>query len=186
MLDCNLWHEVSKASLLVKQWIVLADWNQFGAIVNTYCGSPVEVEVKDSDLLWGLTQGSRWVPTENKRSDPVLFEFIQGLVSGRSEQPDLASEIFHSTENLGQSDLDAKLGQLALARAKFPLREGPCRYSLSISHHTRMQVNREANLWERRLHPEAVKLECEKAPSACSLATPAVHRRCGCGPARSS
>ena len=78
------------------------------------------------------------------------FEFIKGLV-------DLS-------EKLGQSDLAQKLDQLALARARFPLREGPCRYSLSISHHTRMQVNREANLRERRLHPEAVKLECERVP----------------------
>ena len=78
------------------------------------------------------------------------FEFIKGLV-------DLS-------EKLGQSDLAQKLDQLALARARFPLREGPCRYSLSISHHTRAQVNREANLREWRLHPEAMKLECERVP----------------------
>jgi hypothetical protein len=112
MLDANLWNEVAKASLLVKQWVVLADWNQFGAIGNTYCGSPVEVEVEDSDLLWGLTQGCRWVPTENKRSDPVLFEFIQGLVNGISEQTGMSSEIFHSglvNGISGQPDLASEL-----------------------------------------------------------------------------
>jgi hypothetical protein len=122
--------------MLVKQWIVLGDWHQFGAIANTYCGCPVEVQVQDSDLLYGLTQGCRWTPTENQRSDPVLFDFIKRVVA---------------SQDLGE--------MLEAARAQFPLREGPCRYSLCISHATRMRVNREANRQERLEHPEAIKIQ---------------------------
>jgi hypothetical protein len=136
MLEAGLWNEVAKASMLVKQWIVLGDWHQFGAIANTYCGCVVEVQVKDSDLLYGLTQGCRWTPTENQRSDPVLFDFIKRVVA---------------SQDLGE--------MLEAARAQFPLREGPCKYSLCISHATRMRVNREVNRQERLTHPEAIKIQ---------------------------
>ena len=121
---------MAKASLVIPQWVVVADWNQFGAVADTWAGSPVVCEVDRSDLLWDLTQGVRWTPTENMRSDPILFEFIERVLSEDGVE-------------------------VAAARAQFPLRSGPCRYSLAISHSTRMRVNREENLREKP--PEAIK-----------------------------
>ena len=79
-----------------------------------------------------MAQGHRWTPTENRRSDPVLFEFIQNLAS---------------QGEMGDS--------LTLARAQFSTPLGPCRYSLSISHAVRMAVNRAEN--QRTKPPEAIK-----------------------------
>ena len=133
MINSSLWNEIAKAAMLVKQWVVLGDFNQFGAIADTFCGSPVTRSVEDSYLLWDLCKGTRLRMTQNMRSDPQLFEFVLGVVGN----PDLP-------------------GLLAAARAQFPLRPGPCRYSLAISHATRVLVNRRANLAETTQHSEAV------------------------------
>ncbi|WP_353213255.1 AAA family ATPase [Rhodovarius sp.] len=129
MIDCRLWNEIAKASLAVGQWILIADWNQFEPIQDTWCGGPIGAKAQHSQLLRALSQGHRWTPTVNQRSDPVLFDFIQQVVQD-------------------QAGLDE-------ARAQFPLRPGPCRYSLSISHRTRMRVNRQAN--EAAKPPDAVR-----------------------------
>ncbi len=51
MIDTRLWNAAAKASLVVPQWILVADWNQFQAVADTWCGTPVEREVKSSDLI---------------------------------------------------------------------------------------------------------------------------------------
>ena len=48
---------------------------------------------------------------------------------------------------------------LVQVRQQFPLQNRPARYSLSISHCTRMRVNRLANERERKEHPEAILLK---------------------------
>ena len=62
--------------------------------------------------------------TENKRSDPELFEFVRSVRGG---------------------DLETSL---ARARELFP-RGGPSKYTLCLSHATRMQENRRINLREK-------------------------------------
>ena len=71
MINSGLWDEIAKASMLVKQWVVLGDFNQFGAICDFHCGRPAP-SPEGSDLLRELTGGHRLVMTENKRSDPAL------------------------------------------------------------------------------------------------------------------
>ena len=102
MIDSRLWNEVAKASFLVPQWVILGDWFQFRPVCDTWAGTPVTLEAGRSHLIWDLAGGHRWVPTENRRSDPVLFEFVKGVLSSDT-LPDL----------------------LAAARAQFPLRPGP-------------------------------------------------------------
>ena len=55
----------------MKQWVVLGDFHQFGAIADTYCGREAP-SPQHSDLLAELTGGHRLVLTENRRSDPEL------------------------------------------------------------------------------------------------------------------
>ena len=54
MINSSLWDEIAKASMLVKQWVVLGDFNKFGAISNTFCGRPAP-SPEGSDLLRELT-----------------------------------------------------------------------------------------------------------------------------------
>ena len=83
--------------------------------------------------------------TENKRSDPELFDFITGLLS--------------NTHDLCQNLTQDLYDNLVQIRQQFPLQNRPARYSLSISHCTRMWVNRLANERERKEHPEAILLK---------------------------
>ena len=60
MINSGLWDEIAKASMLVKQWVVLGDFNQFGAIADTYCGQEAP-SPQGSDLLSELMGGHRLV-----------------------------------------------------------------------------------------------------------------------------
>jgi hypothetical protein len=136
MIGCQLWDEVSKASMIVPQWIVLGDFNQFGAINDTFCGVQAP-SPQGSDLLRELTGGHRLVMCENKRSDPELFAFVQAVLANTHDLPEL----------------------LAQARRQFPLTGMPARYNLCLSHATRLRVNRMANDREKLGHPEAIHLK---------------------------
>ena len=138
MLNSHLWDEVAKAALVIPQRLILADFDQFGAVHDTYCGSPVTVQPEHSDLLYELVGGRRLELTENKRSDPELFEFVR-----RTKHCDLQA-------------------MLAEARAAYPVR-GECRYSLSISHAKRMEVNRRENLKAKCLQDSPIYFEAPPA-----------------------
>jgi hypothetical protein len=88
--------------------------------------------LEHSDLLHQLAGGCRVEFTENRRSDPELFEFCGRLGEDRWREA------------------------LASGRVQFPLKNERPRYSLSVSHATRMAVNRETNLAQRLDHPEAI------------------------------
>jgi hypothetical protein len=135
MIDSGLWDEVAKASMIVPQWVVLGDFNQFGAIADTYCGRAAP-SPQGSDLLRELTGGHRLVMCENKRSDPELFSFVHGVLSNTHDLPEI----------------------LAQARQQFPLTGRPVRYNLCLSHATRVRINRMANDREKQGHPEAIHL----------------------------
>jgi hypothetical protein len=124
MINSHLWDEIAKFALLCPQVICIGDFRQFGPTCDVYCGTPVRVDLERSDLLLQLCAGQRLELTENKRSDPQLFRFY--------------------------SAVNPQTFELALlqARLEFPVR-GPARYSLCISHATRMAVNRKANLHEK-------------------------------------
>ena len=124
--------------MIEKQWVVLGDFHQFGAIADTYCGREAP-SPQHSDLLAELTGGHRLVMTENRRSDPELFDFIQKVLANTH-------------------DLSEILGQ---ARQQFPVSGLPVRYNLCISHATRRRINALANARERQAHPEAISIKAE-------------------------
>ncbi len=137
MLNTHLWDEVAKFALLCPQILAVGDFRQFGPCADMYCGSPVTTSLEHSDLLRGLC-GKRLVLTHNHRSDAALFEFYS----------DITEENFQE--------------KLAQARQQFPV-QGPARYSLCISHATRMAVNRKANLNQKLMQDSAIFL---KAPAS--------------------
>ena len=140
-LNSHLWDEVAKAALVVPQVICVGDPYQFGAVADTYCGSPLSIAPENSDLLLQLCGGNRLELTENRRSDPALFGFYNAIPR-------------HFYSNI--ANLPAFL---AAAREQFPLKPGTPRYSLSISHATRMAVNRQANLDAKCFQIGAMYLE---------------------------
>jgi len=136
-----LLNEIAKFALLCPQIICIGDFHQFGAVADTFCGSPVTVSLEESDLLLQLCGGRRLTLTENHRSDPELFAFYSRIPRA-----------------LGQNmtEIEDLQSLLVAAREQFPLKNWIPRYSLCISHATRVQVNRRYNVFEARAHPEAV------------------------------
>ena len=74
-------------------------------------------------MLWEMCGGNRLSLTENMRSDARLFQAYTSL----------------------GDDLQAALQR---ARAMFPVTDRPARYTLTISHKTRMKINRLRNMEE--------------------------------------
>ena len=91
---------------------------QFPPICEHWAGSPVpEGALKHSDMLFEMCGGNRLVLTENMRSDARLFDFYTTL----------------------GDDLEEALKR---ARAMFPVTKRPARYTLTMSHMSRVKVNR--------------------------------------------
>ncbi len=136
MLNSHLWDEIAKAALVCPQFICLGDFKQFSACADTYAGSPVNVSLEDSDLLRQLCGSQRLQLTGNRRSDPTLFAFYTSI-----------TEDFHET--------------LRTARLQFPKQSGIPRYSLAISHATRLAVNRKYNLHDKIVKLNAVPYKAQ-------------------------
>ena len=77
-------------------------------------------------MLRELCCSNRFTLTENKRSDPPLFDFIQSLRPGTAEARPLAEA-------------------LADARARFPRTARQADWVLCLSHRKRMALNRQMN-----------------------------------------
>ena len=77
-------------------------------------------------MLRELCCGNRFTLTENKRSDPPLFDFIQSLRPGTAQARPLAEA-------------------LAEARARFPRTAREADWVLCLSHRKRMALNRQMN-----------------------------------------
>ncbi len=134
-VSAYLWNDLAKCALAGVQWILLGDFKQFSAIMDTWCGTPVrQGAVQCSDLLHEITGGVRTQLVERKRSDERLFRFYTGLWN-----PGVV------------------LSQVLLeARAKFPVKQTIPRYRLCISHARRVALNRSANLREKPPHARFV------------------------------
>jgi hypothetical protein len=169
-LNSHLWDEIAKAALVVPQVMCVGDPYQFGAVADTYCGSPLSITPENSDLLLQLCGGNRLELIQNRRSDPVLFAFYAALPrefhsngvrfprefasTGGNFHATLAefrSNVakFHATLSGFQSNGLKFRTTLAAAREQFPVKPGTPRYQLSISHATRIAVNRRCNLTEK-------------------------------------
>jgi hypothetical protein len=138
-IDVFLFSEIGKLLHKGIQFILLGDMRQFSAIAACWSGSPLpDNSLKQSDLLFELASGFRTELTENRRSDPTIFNFIKGLaIDEPNEKP--------------------KHEAIAEAKRLFPGTSNQADYTLVISHRRRIAINRELNEANR---PEgAIKIE---------------------------
>ena len=153
-IDTALWCLLARLLHLGIGFVCSGDFNQFPAIRDSWCGTPVvDGTLAKSDLLKELCCCNVLTLTENKRSDAALFDFYSGLVN--------------NPRRLEKA--------LADARRLFPVTNRPARYALVISHRRRRYLNKIANQQEAHGHPERFfyKAACESrtsdAPQDCLL-----------------
>jgi len=127
-LEHALWAELNK---LDKQWLLSGDENQFLPIWSSYRGVEIdESRLHRSRFLHQLAGGTRLVLTECRRSETDLFEFYSSLILGGSRFT---------------IPLETVLNE---ARGLFNF-EGPARHNLVISHHKRIKINKELNIYHK-------------------------------------
>ncbi|CAE7240346.1 unnamed protein product [Symbiodinium natans] len=132
-LDAGLWADVACVAMdKSARFLLMGDFRQLRAVMDSFAGARVERRLKDSDLLRDLAAGYYHELSENQRSDERIFRFIGWLRVGEPEEVPLAEAI-------------------RVARREFPRRPGEhpdvC---LVISHAHRVQINEREN---RRLAP---------------------------------
>ena len=139
-LDAGLWADIACVSMdRSVRFLLMGDFKQLPAVLDSFAGSRVERALKDSDLASGYCHEL----LENQRSDERIFRFIGWLRVGEAEEVPLAEAV-------------------RVARREFPRpqREHPD-VCLVISHAHRVQINEREN---RRLAPqEAVLIEHKEA-----------------------
>ena len=120
-INVQLWSDLALCRLKGVSFVCAGDFGQFAPICEHWCGCPVpEGALENSDMLWEMCGGNRLTLTENMRSDVRLFE---------------------AYTNLGENLPEA----LEQTRQRFPTTDRPARYTLTISHKTRIQINRLRN-----------------------------------------
>ena len=139
-IDSGLWADVACVALdRGVRFLLLGDFRQLPAVLDSFAGARVERPLKDSDLLRDLAGGCCHELTENRRSDERIFRFIGWLRVGEPEEVPLAEAV-------------------RVARREFPRPAGQhpdvC---LVLSHADRVQINERES---RRLAPaDAVVIE---------------------------
>ena len=137
-LDTGLWNDIACVSMNRKvKFLLLGDFRQFPAVMDNFAGTPVQRELKHCQLLHDLTDGWHHELTENRRSDPGIFDFLRWL---RVDEP--------REQSLPEA--------VRAARERFP-RQGEPDVSLVISHAHRIRINARDN--RRLAPPEAVTIE---------------------------
>ena len=155
-MDTGLWADVACVALdRGVRFLLMGDFRQLPAVLDSFAGARVERPLKDSDLLRDLAGGYCHELTENRRSDERIFQFISWLRVGEAEEVPLAEAV-------------------RLARREFPRPPGQhpdvC---LVLSHAHRVQINEREN---RRLAPaDAVVIE-HQAPGAPTTNAPQTMR----------
>ena len=130
-LDTPLWADIACLSMNKKiRFLLLGDFRQLPAVLDSFAGAEVCKELKDSQLLHDLAGGWCHELSERWRFDERIFEFLTWL---RVDEPE-------------QVPLPAAVRE---ARRRFP-RRGEPDVSLLISHAKRLQINDREN---RRLTP---------------------------------
>ncbi len=140
LIDAGIWADLGKLQMLDKQWILVGDFNQFGPICNHWKGEALGEDVFERSNFLRKMCPFRVMLTENRRSDRDLFAWYTSLIPGGSRY------------NTPMADV------LKEARSCFPVKPGRPRYTLCISHSTRIAVNKAANIAEKRLHTEGILL----------------------------
>ena len=130
-LDTPLWADIACLSMNKKiRFLLLGDFRQLPAVLDSFAGAEVCKELKDSQLLRDLAGGWCHELSERWRFDERIFEFLTWLRVDEPEQVPLAEAVRE-------------------ARRRFP-RRGEPDVSLVISHAKRLQINEREN---RRLAP---------------------------------
>ena len=151
-MDAGLWADVACVALdRGVRFLLMGDFRQLPAVLDSFAGARVERPLKDCDLLRDLAGGYCHELTENRRSDERIFQFISWLRIGEAEEVPLAEAV-------------------RLARREFPRPAG--------QHAHRVQINEREN---RRLAPaDAVVIE-HQAPGAPTTADDASLARAAAG-----
>ena len=130
-LDTPLWADIACLCMNKKiRFLLLGDFRQLPAVLDSFAGAEVCRELKDSQLLHDLAGGWCHELSERWRFDEQIFEFLTWLRVDEAEQVSLPEA-------------------LREARQRFP-RRGEPDVSLVISHAKRLQINDREN---RRLAP---------------------------------
>ena len=139
-IDVYLFCEIGKLLHKGVQFILLGDFRQFSAICASWSTAPLPDDaLKQSDLLFELAGGNRVTLTENRRSDPTIFEFIKGLrIDERDEKP--------------------RHEAVAEAKRLFPGTGARADYTLVMSH--RIELNAWCNQMDSE-RPDAVEIKVE-------------------------
>jgi hypothetical protein len=119
-INCTLWADIALCRMKGVSVICCGDFKQFAACMDSWAGCAIpEDALEHSAMLLEMCGGNRLTLTENKRSDPKLFDFYTNL-----------------------SNLEA---DLARAKELFPRTDRPAAYTLTMSRARRMAINRQRN-----------------------------------------
>jgi len=144
-VNSQLWADLVVAKMWGVKFILCGDLAQFSAICDSWLGSPMpEDALGCSDMLRELVGSNRFRLTENKRSDPEIFDFVTSLRPGEVDARDIQEA-------------------LAEARQKFPVSAQPADWTLTMSHARRRAINRQRN---QALKPKEGAVYCRWKPAS--------------------
>ncbi|CAE6935233.1 unnamed protein product [Symbiodinium natans] len=114
-LDTGLWNDIACVSMNRKvKFLLLGDFRQFPAVMDNFAGTPVQRELKHCQLLHDLTDGWHHELTENRRSDPGIFDFLRWLRVDEPREQSLPEAVRAARERFprqGEPDVSLGAGQ---------------------------------------------------------------------------
>lgn len=82
-MNSALWADLVRLHMWGMKLVLCGDLAQFSAICDSWLGAPLsEDALARSDMLRELVACARYRLTENKRSDPQIFDFVTSLRPG--------------------------------------------------------------------------------------------------------
>ena len=153
-LDTPLWADIACLSMNTSmRFLLLGDFRQLPAVLDSFAGAEVCRELKDSQLLHDLAGGWCHELSERWRFDEGVFSFLQWLRVDEAVQVPLREAV-------------------QMARQRFP-RRGEPEVCLVISHAKRLQINEREN---RRRAPEDALLVQYAGPETAGTNAPQTMR----------
>ena len=153
-LDTPLWADIACLSMNTSmRFLLLGDFRQLPAVLDSFAGAEVCRELKDSQLLHDLASAWCHELSERWRFDEGVFSFLQWLRVDEAEQVPLREAV-------------------QMARQRFP-RRGEPEVCLVISHAKRLQINEREN---RRRAPEDALLVQYAGPETAGTNAPQTMR----------
>ena len=153
-LDTPLWADIACLSMNTSmRFLLLGDFRQLPAVLDSFAGAEVCRELKDSQLLHDLAGGWCHELSERWRFDEGVFSFLQWLRVDEAEQVPLREAV-------------------QMARQRFP-RRGEPEVCLVISHAKRLQINEREN---RRRAPQDALLVQYAGPETAGTNAPQTMR----------